>query len=368
MKPARVMQLVWSFEIGGAENFVLNLVRKMDRSRYEPSICVFAEDGPLREQAEALGVPVFRIKPGPVPMTTLRLIRLLRAERPDLIHAHSIAPGFHAAVAGAFCRIPVLTTRHGRPVEAAKRSLMRTLSNRLTHRFVAVSEDVRRLLITQAKIPQEKIFTVVNGIDTERFTGPRNTALRAELGVPDTAFLFGTVGRLSHVKAQDKMIRAMNVLCGQGADTHLVIAGEGESRNALEGLIAELGLAGRVQLLGARNDVPALLRAFDAFVLSSLTEGLPLSLLEAMSASLPCVATTVGGIPEVITHEQNGLLAPPGDVDALSAAMGRLIAEPDLCKRIASEGTKTINARFTLESMMDTYYQHYDAILKKGGG
>lgn len=366
MTPVRVIQLVWSFEIGGAENFVLNLVRKMDRSRYEPSICVFAEDGPLRAQTEALGVPVFRIKPGSVPLTTLRLLRLLRAERPDLIHAHSIAPGFHAAAAGALCRIPVLTTRHGRPQESAKRSLRRAISIRFTDRFVAVSEEVRSLLISMTKIPEEKIFSVVNGIDTERFTGPRNLALRAELGIPDNVFLFGTVGRLSRVKAQDKMIRALKAVIDQNGDAYLVIAGDGPWREKLERLITELGLENHAHLLGARHDVPAILRALDAFVLSSVDEGTPLSLLEAMSAGLPCVATEVGGIPEVIIHEQNGLLAPPGDTDTLSAAMQRLLTDPDLRRRLAANGIETVRARFSLETMMQAYYRHYDALLQTG--
>ena len=367
MKPSRVMQLVWSFEIGGAENFVLNLVRKTDRSRYEPSICVFAEDGPLREQAEALGVPVFRIKPGSVPVTALRLIRLLRAERPDLIHAHSIAPGFYGAVAGALCRIPVLTTRHGRPEDSAKPSLTRMISTRFTDRFVAVSEEVRRLLISMTKIPAEKIFSIVNGIDTQRFAGTRNTALRAEFGIPENAFLFGTVGRLNHTKAQDLMIHALKTLRDQGADARLVIAGDGDRREKLDHLIAELQLQDRARLLGARHDVPAILRGLDAFVLSSVDEGVPLSLLEAMAAGLPCVATAVGGIPEVISHEHNGLLAPAGDAAALAAAMQRLLDEPDLRRHIAANGAETVRTRFSIETMVQSYCRHYDDLLQESG-
>ena len=362
MSAKRVLHLIWSFQIGGAEKFVLNMARRTDRSRYTPAICALGE-GPLREEADSLGIPVFQVERGRTPVTLARLCRVIRKHKPDLIHAHSLAPGFYGALAGALCRVPVLTTRHGRPEESTERSLFRLISNRLTSRFIAVSEEVRQLLVAHSGIPERNIAAIVNGIDTERYVVPVQTELRAQLGIPPSAFLFGTVGRLSPSKAQQLMLSALRRVLDAGRDAALVIAGEGSERTKLEQVLAEQELEGHARLLGAWTDVPGLLSILDAFVLSSVDEGVPLSLLEAMSAERPCVTTKVGGLVEVLEDGKTGLLVETGDVDALAAAMQRLMDDATLRANLAREGAQSVRARFSIEAMIEAYLEHYDDLV-----
>lgn len=365
--PARVLQLLWSLDIGGAEKFVMNFVRHLDRSRYAPSICVLDADGPLRTEAESLGVPVFRLRRGPVPVLIARLLNVVRRWQPDLIHAHSLAPGFYGALAGALSRTPVLTTRHGRPEESAEKSIVRTLSYRFTDRFIAVSDQVRQLLIDVSAAPAERFYTVLNGIDTAHFADARDAGLRAELGIPESSFTFGTVGRLGVSKAQHIMIDAMKSLTDRGEDAFLVIAGDGPLRQELEQQVSELRLESHVRMLGNWHNVASLLKCLDAFVLSSIDEGVPLSLLEAMAAGLPSVVTHIGGIPEVVTDGTHGLMVPVKDTQAFAAAMERLMSEPELRTRLGKAASELVRARFDIEHMMREYYRHYDAVLCRRG-
>lgn len=351
--------------MGGAERLAIEMVRVLDRNRYEPAFCVFDEDGPLRNAMEQVGAPLFRFRRGARPVTLFRLVKAIRKFRPHLIHAHSVGPGYYAALVGALMRVPVLMTYHGQPTLYRVRSIDRRLSNRLTDRFIAVSDDVRRLLVEHGGVPPGKAFTIINGVDFATFSRPRDESLRDALELPTTGFLFGTVGRLNPLKAQDVMLKALRMLLDQGREASLVIAGEGETRQELERIVRELRLEGNVKLLGARDDVPSLLHAIDGFLLSSTSEGIPLSVLEAMAAGLPILSTSVGGVPEIVSNEITGLLVPPGDVTAFAAGMKRMMSEPELAAQLGRAAAETARTHFSLEAMVERYCEHYEKLLQR---
>jgi len=363
MSRIRVIHLLWSFEVGGAEKLLVTFVRHLDRARYEPAVCVFAENGPLREEMETLEAPLFTVRRASVPGTMWRVAKVMRRFKPHLIHGHSIGPAVYAALGGLLTRAPVLTTWHGQPVHSQSWSFARMLFNRLTDRFVAVSDDVRQRLVADADVAPEKTCTIVNGIDFSPLNGARDAGVRKKLGIPADAFLFGTVGRLHYIKVQSRMLIALRKLLDKGHNAYLVLAGEGEMRGELERAIADLSIERRAKLLGTWHEIPALLRALDGFLLSSDREGVPLSLLEAMGAGVVPISTAVGGIPDIISHEGSGLLVAPGDVAGLGAAMERLITEPDLRQRLGVEAARSVRARFSLERMMDAYCKEYETLL-----
>jgi glycosyltransferase involved in cell wall biosynthesis len=187
--------------------------------------------------------------------------------------------------------------------------------------------------------------------------------LRARQGVPPGRLVIGAVGRLSPEKAFNNLIHATHRLLGQGLDVELWIAGEGDSRSDLEALIKHLGLDGRVRLLGFCADTIELYHALDLFVLSSLREGLPNVVLEAMAMEVPVVSTRVAGVPKLIDDGQTGLLVPVGDIEALTAAMQRLLAEPDLRRQLADAGRRLIERRFSFRERMLQEKAIYDRLL-----
>lgn len=359
----RIMHVMWSFDIGGAETLVAAFLRRLKGSGFEPALCVLAEDGPLRTEMESLDIPVFRIKRTSVPANLCKVLQAFRRFKPDLIHAHNVGPETYGCLAGRLLRVPVLSTRHGRPDR--KKSLRNTLTNRATQRFVAVSEDVRQLLMERIGIPDGKTCTIINGIDADRFQRPLCRHIRDELEIPADGFIFGSVGRLEPVKAPSKMLEALQILLHQNVNAYLVLAGDGRCRPELEEQIQRLKLGDHVRLLGARRDIPEVLSVFDVFLMSSISEGIPISLLEAMAAGRPAVCTRVGGIPEVIEHSVDGILVDPNCPHALADGMKSLMLDHELRKRLSGAARETVQRRFSLDAMVDAYCQQYDMLLNR---
>jgi glycosyltransferase involved in cell wall biosynthesis len=267
---------------------------------------------------------------------------------------------------------------------AGRRRLLAQAAARFCDAFVAVSATTEAEARRDGDVDPRKLSTIENGIDLSRFAlAPEaqrqlRAEVRAELGLPDRAFVVGTVGRLVREKNQPLLVRAMAPLLSERA--RLIIVGDGPERAALEQALAQLGERARfVHPLGARSDVPRLLHALDVFALSSDSEGLPLVIVEAMAAALPVVSTSVGGIPAVIvdTHaagapnadsaqpggKATGFLVPRGDAAALTAAFERLAAAPSLGISCGEEGRRRALARYSAERMVNDYFAIYQRLL-----
>ncbi len=358
------MHVLATLEFGGLENVAIDLAAHTPPP-YRPALCVLGAGGGLLQRAEKLGLRchVMAKRQGLDYLLPFRIARLVRRQRIGLVHTHNPGAHLYGLLGGRLGGARgILTTRHGSGYSGRKAGAPWIW--RRTHRVVAVSEDTRRKLLERCAVDPGRVVVIPNGIDLAPYREPLNRALlRGGLGWPAEEPVAGTVARLVPEKAQDVMIRAFAGAVAEGRPGRLVLVGDGPCRDDLEGLAARLGLRGRVQFLGFRRDVPALLRAMDVFLLSSRMEGMALTLIEAMASGLPVIATDVGGSREVVADEVTGRIVPPGDADALARALRALLAGPALRLAIGSAGRRVAEARFSAERMARDYAVLYDEIL-----
>jgi len=365
--PIRVLQVITSLGIGGAERLVVSAARGLSAPRFEHAICCLAERGPLAAEAEAAAVPVFCVGEFPGlrhPFAFGRLIRIIRAFRPTIVHTHLQSASLFGRLAARLARVPVvIATEHNVYVGKARRYvLVERLLARMTDATIAVSGPVRQFLSAQLGVPPSTIRVIHNGVALGAPT-PRGLAeLRARLATDGAvAIRLGTVASLTAKKGHEVLLRAVARLRGNGIVCSLVVAGEGPDRGQLESLSDQLGISTHVHFLGYVAHPADVLGAIDVFVLPSLIEGLPLALLEAMYAGRACVATAVGGVPEVIKPGDNGLLVPPGDEVALAEAISVLVRSVDLRRRLGAAARQSIEDGFTeaayLESLKALYLE-----------
>lgn len=325
-------------------------------------LCVAALPGSaLAARSRDAGIEVFEVKmAGDLDIgAASRLARFARAGRFDILHAHTArahAIGLLARLLGAPQKL-VVARRLDFPVSTNLFSRLKYRSRRVDL-FLAVAAAIREILITAGVAP-ERVRVVNSCIDLARFEEARRRrerdprAVREELGLPAGATLIGNVAALADHKAQCDLIAAMPDLLERVPAAHLVIVGEGRERANLTSQVRRLGLTERVRLLGFRQDVPLLLAGFDIFAISSKLEGFCNSVLEAFAVGVPVVATRAGGLPEMVLHEDTGLLAPVQDPPALAGAMARLITDPALAAKVAVSGRRLVESEYTVDKMVE---------------
>jgi glycosyltransferase involved in cell wall biosynthesis len=369
-EPLHVVHGVLSLDVGGLERIVLDLVRVGRGQGHRVSVICVERTGGLAEVATQLGAEVFSLEkpPGRDRRTTQRCLELLRRLQPDVIHTHQLgALWYLGRAARQRGGIAVLHTEHGNARARAagpwQRMKLRVLLNRaakLADRFCCVSQEIADAVTAWTTVSRGKVELIPNGIETERFTRPPDcVSARSELGIPATATVIGTVGRLSEVKRQDLLLRVLARMDPKAPGTHLLIVGDGPERNRLEETAAVLRISGQVIFAGYQPRPERFLHAMDVFALTSRSEGLPVSLLEAWAAGLPVVCSAVGGIPSVVTHGQNGLLVPFGSENALEQAFMSLIADRALAERLARVGEACVRSRYSLANMAGEYDRRY---------
>jgi glycosyltransferase involved in cell wall biosynthesis len=296
------------------------------------------------------------------------VMRLVSEHSVDVISTHSGHDSFIGAVAGR------LSSR--RPVIVRTRHLALPITSRMTysllpHRVVTVSEDVRRHLVEERKIPAGKVITVPTGVDITRFD-PDSTpdTLRDELGVSPGTPLVGTVAIMRKKKGHMVLLDALPEIVEAVPDAVFVFAGDGPHRPAIEQRVAEIGASNRVRFLGLRKDVPVVLKGMDLFVLPTLQEALGTSILEASAMKKPVVSSRVGGVPEVVVEGVTGLLVEPEDPASLAAAIVRLLRDPARMKEMGEEGRRMVEDGYTIDRMVERMFSLYTGLLasRSGGG
>jgi glycosyltransferase involved in cell wall biosynthesis len=325
-------------------------------------ICVAALPGSaLAARSRDAGIDVFEMKmAGDLDIgAASRLARFARAGRFDILHAHTArahAIGLLARLLGAPQKL-VVARRLDFPVSTNLFGRLKYRSRRIDL-FLAVAAAIREILVA-AGVPSERVRVVNSSIDLARFEEARQRrksdirAVREELGLPADATLVGNVAALAGHKAQCDLIAAMPDLLERTPTAHLVIVGEGKERASLTSQVHRLGLTERVHFLGFRRDVPLLLAAFDIFAISSKLEGFCNSVLEAFAVGVPVVATRAGGLPEMVLHEDTGLLTPVQAPPALAEAMTRLIDNPALAAKVAASGRHLVESEYTVDKMVE---------------
>jgi L-malate glycosyltransferase len=368
-----ICHVLHSLHIGGGELLARDIARAHE-SEYRPIFALLDDLGRVGRELQEQGyvVEVVGRRDRFDPRCAWRLRQVLIRERAAVIHAHQYGPLLYSAIARLPSgQPPIVFHEHGRHWPDYRRP-KRVLANRILlrprDRFVAVGEAVRRALVEFEGLPEARVRVIYNGINLAPFDPARSmrARVRVEHGWPEHTRIVMQVARLNRLKDHATSMRAIAQLAGAVPNCRLVFVGEGEEEPALRALHEELRLGTQVEFLGARSDVPRLLHAADAFLLTSITEGIPLTLIEAMAAGLPCVATAVGGVPEVLVDGVTGLLAPAGDPSAIADGLRRILCDPLMATRLGQAGRERAAHHFAIAPMQAQYAQIYGELCGVG--
>lgn len=357
----KILECIRQGKIGGGESHLLSLAANLDRTNFEPVVLSFT-DGPMMERLKEMGVEtrlIYTEKPFDIRVWR-QVKQLLEREAPDVIHAHGTRACSNVLWAAGKLGIPVVYTIHGWSFHRDQHPLVRRLrisgEKYLTTRAgLNISVSASNQQSGREVIPGFQSVVINNGIDQGRFDPDRSfTDVRAELGISADSVVVLFIARFTAHKQPLKLIRAfakaLTLLRG-GVAVQLVMVGDGDEKGAGVALAGELGLRDKVSFQAFRQDVPDVLHAADIFVLPSLWEGLPIGLLEAMAMRKAVIGTRVDGTREVLQDADNGLMVEPGDVDALAAAIVRLVEDKVLRESLSAKAYETVRQRFDARVM-----------------
>jgi glycosyltransferase involved in cell wall biosynthesis len=357
------------YRAGGAEQIALTIARRLDPDRFTSTVCAsrLSKNGAAGTPTAPLdGLRVLALgRSGTLDLAAWRpLIALLRRERVAVLHAHMFGSNAWGTAIGRLARVPVVIAHeHGWGVDAPsrpRRLLDRTLISHGTDAFVAVSEATRDRMVDVAGLRREDIVVIPNGISAPP-SGPVHD-VRTELGIAPSAPVIGTVAVMRPEKALDVLLRSALELRARFPALRVLIAGQGPERPAIERLVEELGLRDTVTLLGVRQDVPAVLAALDVAVFSSTSEGSPLSILEAMEAGRPVVATRVGGVPELIEDGVHGLLVAPRDPAAIAGGVARILDDRAAAEAMGRRARERRRSEYDVDVMVKRIERLYEEL------
>ena len=360
---------------GGPDKTILNTPRFLAATRYR-TLCAYmhppGDPGfeQIKSKALAWGAPLLSIPDrGPLDWRVVaELAGVCRRERVAIWHGHDYKSNLLGLLLRHRHPMRLVTTVHGW-VRHTKRTPLYYGLDRYSLRHydgvICVSDDLRERCLA-CGVPEGRCILIENAIDALHFSraiGVGRDEARRRLGIATGRLVVGAVGRLSPEKGFDVLIRAADRLIASGVDLDVLIAGEGDDEGRLRALIDDLGLAGRVRLLGFQADPRPLYEALDAFALSSLREGLPNVLLEAMAMGVPAVATRIAGVPRLIRDKEDGLLVSPGSVDEMTAALGRILGDVPLRGRLSTTARLTVEVRYSFAVRMAKIRDLYDSLL-----
>lgn len=355
----RLLHLIDHLGSGGAQEALLSLLKYFDRRRFQVEVATLHGQGHYWESCRQLGVPLHSLSPHKyLPLYLPRLCRLLQTGKFDLIHCHLAASSLIAPPLAALLGVPFIFNYDHNDMYRAQqklRLLLDRLANGLTDHIVAVSASTRDFLIRQEGVPAEKITLIYNGVDLERFQPAPDAAPRAAWrrawGLPEYAPVVAGVGRLRPQKNFPLFLRAAREVLREIPQANFVIAGEGPDRGDLENLARDLGIAPQVHFLGYVSEMAALYAAVDVLLMTSLAEGTPLTVLEAMAMGVPVVATRVDGMAEVLEDGVDAYLVSLGDVAACAQRTCRLLQDQVLARRFSQAGRSKVRDHYSAVSM-----------------
>lgn len=378
-----ILHLVDSLYMGGAEVLIAEIIKALGTEKYKHFVYYFADDGPMREKIEALGIPVYKGKnrasikqPFWFMASLFDLVRdlgsFIRCKRIQIIQSHMGPANQLGVIVGKLLRIPTFPTVHTPVtfVDAGNRGDMRVIlkkavnqiAYRIADRVVVVSQEIKEIIQKRFSLEDDNFFVLKNGIVLED-NFPKSDVLEKEFPDSENKLKIIAVGRLVPLKNFNLIVRAAKELINRNLTNFLVlIAGEGGERPMLEALIKELEVDTHVKLLGLRDDIINLTMASDLFVMSSSYEGLSIAMIEAMSCGLPIISSDIRSIRDCITHEQNGLLYPVGDHKALADQILQLAKDAKLRVKLSRGARKSFETEYDMRKnieSLDSLFQQY---------
>jgi glycosyltransferase involved in cell wall biosynthesis len=355
------MQVVHSLQVGGSERLACQLARRIDPALVRTSVCAVDCGGPLAEELTKAAVPFHIMGRGPQFEWRLipRFYRLFRRTGVQIAHTHHLTQLIYAGLSARLTGALLIHAEHDYlSLESPRRTRLLRLLGTLCHRVVAVGDQIGSFLTDHVGLPPSRVVVIRNGVDLERYSPDRRIP-RAALGLPASGRLVGTVARLDPLKDPSSLLRAFRILLPAHPDISLVLVGDGALRSELEALARTLGIRDRVVFLGSRHDVADLLPHLDVFALTSISEGLPFSILEAMACACPIVATTVGDIPRLMGDGVAGITVPPAQPEVLANGMATLLKSPDRAAALGRAARTLIQDHYDLDDTIARYQAMY---------
>ena len=342
--------------------------RCYDRSRFHVVYCGLKEPDPGSRMLETEGLELVYLNHGKYSPANFRgIMDVIRSRHIDLLHLHGYSSANFGRLAAWRTGIPAVLHEHAALKVRPHQFVMDFLLRRLTDHAIVVSRSVREFAVTGRSIPPERISVIYNSVDLDRFKPVSRAAIRAfrdQFHVPAGHRLVGTVTRLRQEKGNRYLLQAVPAVLSRFPQTTFLLIGDGPEMEALRQLAHHLSIENRVTFTGFYQDIPLALGALDVKVMPSLTEGSPYALIEAMAAGRAIVATRVGGIAEMMTHEEDCLLVPPRDPEGLAEGIGRVLADTGLAIRLGEEA-KRRSRRFSVDRIVSRHEAVYEAVLSR---
>lgn len=362
--PQRVLFVITDLDVGGAEKCCVQLAAGLDRARWHPEVCCLSEPGVLGERLRGAGIPVHTLRATNAwnaPRAIWELSKLIRRVRPTIMHTFL----FHANIVGRLAAQLATVPRVLSSIRVAERRfryhlISENLTCRLSQKVVCVSDAVARFTHRHSHVPRSRLVVIPNGVEVQ----PDSSAPapgRPLVGLPHDSIVAIYVGRLDSQKGVDVLLRAFAIARNRLANLHLLVAGSGPEHSSLVSLAQHLGLESQLHFLGWRDDVTALMRAADFFVMPSRWEGMPNAVLEAMATRLPVIATRAEGSAELIRNGESGRLVAIDDENELASAIVELASDAGLRAAWGARGQAIARTEFSLASMIARHDQLYES-------
>lgn len=366
MKKLKLLHLNAGTNLGGTETMLLRFLDKVDKTRFQVSVGAFFNNGPLLAEVKKRGFEAieFRINnefnPFEVLSALVKLYRFLKTKKIDIIHQYGFYTNIFGRIVSRMAKIPIVIT--GLRMEKFGNNGFHSLLERMTANwsdlYISVSEKGRKLMFEKRWVPKEKVVVVHNGIETDW----------AKSRITDTAQpRIGMIADFNKYKAQQDLVVAASEVLKKFPNAKFVLAGEGETKKNIFKMIKYLGLDSNFVLNGFVGDVRKILSELSIFVLATHTEGLPVSIIEAMLFGLPVVASRVGGIPELVEDGVTGILVKPESSEELACVITELLANPEKANRMGEMGKLRVKQYFTIEQMMQKLESLYLGLAKRKG-
>jgi len=387
-EPIRVLRIIARLNVGGPALHVAHLSRDLDQRGYETTLVagrVGEGEGSMQHVVDELDVhPVYvdelqrELSFASDALAVRRIVQLIRQHRPAVLHTHTAKAGavgrIAARLAGSARPAVVVHTFHGHVLRGyfsparvrAFQGIERMLA-RSSDALIAVSPEVRDDLVALRVAPADKICVVRLGLDLDSRLSADPSAratVRAELGIPEDGFLVGWLGRMTEIKRVDDLLAAFAQLRTNGVDAYLALVGDGPLRDELKAAAEALGIADRTRFVGFRENVGELYSAFDVVALTSANEGTPVTVIEALAAGIPVVATDVGGVSDVVQDGRSGYLVPANDVAAVAERLERLAADPKRRGAMGADGRAFVVPRYSVPRLVDDIDRLYQSLLQ----
>ena len=364
-KKIHIMHILQTLETGGLENGLVNQINNIDTERYKISVCCLNSSGAMEKRIKNKQTKIIVIgeKPGKAYTLPFKIVAILKKEKVDIVYTHNCYSGIYGGIAARMLFKPLIHGEHGFDYDENSGNIANTKKERficrIANQITCVSVSLKKIVCENLRVKPSKVIIIPNGVDFERFSNIKNSAtIKKDLKIDTDSIVIGSVGRLHHQKNYELLIRSFANL-KELYNISMVLVGDGPERKRLHNLASELGVSNRIKFVGERDDIPFLLNLMDIFVLPSFLEGMSNTILEAMCAGCPVVASDVGGNPYIIANEKLGFLFKNNSQIDLSEKMKKLIDDRTLRLHIGLNSKKHVETHYSIDKMIMQYENLY---------